>query len=77
MDVEDKLLIQRLQDRASELEHWLAMLVIESGRKTGSGFRYSICDEHAQAIRARMHAAQPVVSVEYDVDRDRHIIDVI
>lgn len=77
MDLEDQLLLQRLSSRVAELEGWIALFAIMHGTKNGHGFRYSICSEHALEFRRRLGSTAPAVAIEYDPERDRHIIDVL
>jgi hypothetical protein len=77
VDLEQTLLVQRQQARISELEGWLALMIIMYGEPNGSGFTYKLCGSHAHKARAKLAGATPSIAIEYDFPSDRHTLDVL
>jgi hypothetical protein len=77
VDLEQQLLLQRQLARISELEGWLALMVVLHGTRNGDGYRYTITAQHAQTARARLPVIEPAIAIEYDFPADQHVIDVL
>lgn len=77
MDLEDALLIQRQSARITELEGWLALMIVMYGTANGSGFTYKLCADHATSARAKLSSVRPMIAIEYDFPKDQHTLDVL
>lgn len=77
MDIDEKLLFQRQQARLTELESFLALLVVRHGYSTGGGFRYDLTGEAAHTLRRQLPSMDPTVIVTYEFGQDMHVIDAL
>lgn len=63
-------------ERVRELETWLAMFIVRHGRAmpVGPGYRYVLCDAHADQARQQLQVHDMSVDISYDLESASFIL---